>query len=278
MREDGRAEIAAWARRASAQAVLERVVAACGTEGIRVLPVKGIVTAGLLYEEPAARHIRDIDVRVAPADLGSLRRIARSRGWPYRASSPRLFEAVLVVDGWEVDVECSIGPPGLCAVTVDAAMQRAMAIATPFQHLEPELHDHALILVLNAFKDGLRVTPWALQDLLRIVRHERFDSVVLVSRARQGGVLSVLWIVADWLSRQERAEGWRDVRERVGPVPPSASVAAVYGYLQRHGWPGKPGLLAAATSNDWAVQRAAGLLLAVGGVARARMLAATGLG
>ncbi len=154
---------------------------------------------------------------------------------------------------------------------VEELIIRAHSVGEPFTHLEPELHDHALILVLNLFKDGLRYMPWSLEDLRRIVRQEQFDAEVLVSRAREGHVLSALWIVADWLSERESGDEWRLVRERVGHRPPSTRVAAVYRYVLARGWPPKPGLLTVATSNDRAMQSALGLALAVAGLARRRL-------
>ena len=266
-----RDDVAAWVRARAAQAVLQRVVNALDEANISVLPVKGVVTARLLYKDIAERPMRDIDIRVGRLDLPMALDVARARGWLLRSDSPRMHEAVFGVDGWEVDVECTLGQPGLCAVTVEQVLRRASTIADPFPHLEPELHDHALILALNAFKGGLGHTPWSLEDLRRIVRLEGFEPSVLVERAREGRVLSALWIVADWLSEREGAIEWRMVREMVGPLPPSARVAKVYGYALARGWAGKPGLLAVAMSSDHALRSAAGLALAVAGLVRRRL-------
>jgi hypothetical protein len=266
------AEVARWARRLQAESVLGQVAAALEEAGVRMLPVKGVVTGRLLYDDPADRPMEDIDVRIAPANLRAVLALARARAWRARVDSPRLHEAVIEVDGWEVDVECALGPPGLCAITVERAIERAQWIAEPFGHLEPELHDHALILVLNAFKDGLRLAPWSVEDLRRIVRHGGFAARLLVERAREGAVLSVLWIVADWLAEHGRVPEWRVVRDLVGGRPPSPRVAVVSGWVRRQGWSGKLGLIAAATASDVAWRAGSGLALAAVGVARRRLV------
>jgi len=268
--------VATWARQHVAQDVFRRFKQALDAAAVRVLPVKGIVTGRLLYDDPAERPIPDIDVRIAPRDLRTVLAIARGRGWRPRTHSPRLYEVVLEVDGWEIDVECALGPPGLCAIRVEQALARARSIDQPFPHLEPELHDHALILFLNSFKDGLRPMPWSLEDLRRIVRQSAFDASVLIERAREGRVLTALWIVADWLAENVGAVEWRAVRERIGPRPPSARVAGVYRFVEKRGWSGKLGLVATATSSDAAWRSAAGLALAALGIARSRLARAAG--
>ncbi|MGH7296820.1 MAG: nucleotidyltransferase family protein [Polyangiaceae bacterium] len=265
-----RDDVASWAKERSAQETLRHLVAVLGASGIEVLPVKGVVTGHLLYEDPAARPLRDIDVRIRPVDLHRVLDIAQARAWTPRTDSPSLQEAVLDIEGWTVDVECTLGPPGLCATTVERVISRARRVTSTFPHLEPDLHDHALILVLNAFKDGLRTTPWSLEDLRRIVRLEHFDPSVLVSRARDGRVLSALWVVADWLSEQQGEWQWRAVREQVGPRPPSRRVAIVHRQLRARGWPSKPALLVVASSSDEVARAASGLILAVAGIVKRR--------
>jgi hypothetical protein len=242
-------------------------------EDIPWLPVKGIVSAYAIYGDPAERPLADIDLRARPSDFDRIVRMARSRGWEVVTGTPRLWEAIFTVDGWQVDLECTLGPPGLCALSIDDLLGRARSSIEPFgfPHLQPELHDHALVLVLNAFKDGLHTTPWALQDLSRMVQEERFDSDLLASRARLGHVASILWIVADWLAETHGAREWGRVREAVGRRPPSSRVARSYLYARKRGWPPKVGLFIAASASDYAWRGLYGLLLAGAGIARRRI-------
>jgi hypothetical protein len=265
-----------WIWHTLAPQVLGQVARAFETAQIPVLLVKGVLTARILYDDVAARPISDIDLRVPRRFYRAAVEVARARGWTPETEAPRLWEAVLKVDGWEVDIECTVGPPGLCGLTVDDVLRRAERRVEPFgfAHWQPDLNDHALILVLNAFKDGLRVMPWALEDLLRIVRHERFDRYVLVARAREGGVASALWIVADWLAEMHGVPEWRAVRERVGARPPSERVCRTHGYVRQRGWPPKPGLLVAAGGSDSSLRCASGLALTAAGVVRRHYLRA----
>lgn len=263
-----------WVRGHAALAVLRRVVDALAAHGVQVLPVKGVVTARLLYDDVSQRALRDIDVRVTPRDLRRVVHVASELGWTVRNDSPHLHEAVLGVDGWEIDVECSLGQPGLCAITIEEVISRAEAVPHPFPHLEPELHDHALLLVLNAFKDGLRHTPWSLEDLRRIARSTSFRPDLLAARAREGGVRTAVWIVADWLADRQGAAEWSVVRDTIGPTPPSDRVLRLYRRLLRDGWPQRRGVLAVAVSNDRVPQASIGLLLVTAGLARRRLAVA----
>jgi hypothetical protein len=268
--------LATWARQQVAHDVFRRFKEALDRAGVRVLPVKGIVTGRLLYGDPAERPIPDIDVRIVPRDLPTVVAIARGHGWRPRTDSPRLHEVVVEVDGWEIDVECALGPPGLCATTIEQVLGRASVKDRPFTHFEPELHDHALLLVLNSFKDGLRPMPWSLEDLRRIVRQEAFDASLLIQRANEGAVLTALWLVADWLSDHVGALEWRAIRERIGPRPPSSRVAGVYRFVEKRGWSPKLGLVATAMSSDATWRSSVGLGLAALGIARRRFAGTKG--
>lgn len=265
-----------WVRHTLAPHVLERVSSALEAAGIPVLPVKGVVTAHLLYDDVSSRPIGDIDLRIPRRCFRRAVRVATAHAWSPHTEVPVLWTAMLKVDGWEVDIECTLGPPGLCALSVEDVLRRAHYAVEPygFPHLQPELNDHALMLVLNAFKDGLRPRPWAIEDLRRIAMHPGFDADVIVTRARAGGIVSALWIVADWLVEAHAAAEWGAVRDRIGPRPPSKRVARSYGYVQGRGWPPKPGLLATAGASDDLLGSASGLALAAVGVLRGRCVRA----
>ena len=263
-----------WMRHAAARWVLQRVAAAFEAERIAFLPVKGVLTAHLLYADTASRPLPDIDLRVRRRDFAGAVRAARACGWPVQTSAPVLWSAMCKVDGIEVDIQATIGPPGLCALQVEDVFARARECVAPFgfPHRQPAIPDHALILVLNAFKDGLRPMRWAIDDLLRIIDHPELDPNDLVSRAREGHVLSALWLVADWLARSHGGSGWRALRERVGPRPPSRRVERVYTFLLEQGFRSKPALWVTAASSDEAQRSAFGLAMAAAGVARRRAI------
>jgi hypothetical protein len=250
------------------------VSSALEAHGIPILPVKGVLTAHLLYEDVASRPISDIDLRIPPRCFRQAVRVAREQGWSLNTLCPTLWTAIMKVDGWEVDLEGALGLPGLCTLSVEDVMRRARRAVEPlgFTHLQPELHDHTLILVLNAFKDGLRPMPWAIEDLRRVAKHPTFDPGMLVERARDGRVASALWIVADWLYRDHGSTEWRTIRDRVGARPPSTRVGWAYALAQRLDWPPKAGLLATAAGSDALAGCASGVALAAAGILRGRAL------
>jgi hypothetical protein len=77
---------------------------------------------------------------------------------------------------------------------------------------EPEIHDHAVLLVVNAFKDKIAGAPrWALEDLERIVA--RIDLETFLARVGEARLLTMTWLVADWLYTHHGSEPWRGVRD-----------------------------------------------------------------
>ena len=258
-----------WLAHVKGARVFRTVATALAVRSIPVLPIKGLVTARLLYDDAALRPIRDVDIRLRGRDFGASMRVARACGWGVQ-HVVLVGQAVWEVEGMQVDVKCALGPPGLCATSVDEVMARAESRFDPFDvaHLEPELNDHALMLVLNVFKDGLRSTPWGVEDLRRIVQHERFDVETLVERAHAGCVATALWIVAGWLADTQEAPGWRLVKDRIGPRPPSERAAATYSLWRRSGIPRRVGHFVVPTVGDDPWRAAAGLALATTGLAR----------
>src|SRR5258708_348112 len=112
-------EVTTWTRQLVAVRAFRRVAEALEAAGVRVLPVKGIVTARRFYADVAMRPMSDIDLRVVPRSFGRTVRIARALGWGPKTHGPRLVEAELRVEGWAVEIECTLGPPGLCALGVE---------------------------------------------------------------------------------------------------------------------------------------------------------------
>jgi hypothetical protein len=202
--------------------------------GVReVLPVKGIVTARTLYDDPAERTLADVDVRVAgPAALERVVAFAREGGHLVIKHS-RAYENVVVdLEGVEVDVECHVGPPGVCALTVRSMLHRSTIRDDVFGFpcAIPEVHDHALLLAVNVFKDKLvGAAPWSIEDLVRIAASAGFEPAALAERARACRSVAIAWIVADWLA--ERSSGWRDVRDALGTRPPRRLYIRLYRWL-----------------------------------------------
>jgi hypothetical protein len=257
---------ATWAQHEYAAEAFRRVVEVTRAAGIDVLPVKGIVLAHTIYESVEERPMADVDFRVRRRDLKRLAPIAKSVGWPVRVMSMQVGTMDILVDRTLVEFESSIGPPGVCAIGVDDMMARATTRATlGIDHLEPEVHDHALLLCVNAFKDKLVLAmPWARDDLYRIAATPEFDAQEFLARAAEAQVGTLVWIVADWLSTGSRATVWTEVRDRLGGGRRRHYAAA---YLRLARWAPKSaamGLLARAASDSRA-QRLKAVTLGVAG-------------
>jgi len=195
---------AAWAVQMKAQAAARVVQEACEKARIQPLFVKGVVTSRLLYEDVAERPMMDVDVRVRPKDLESTLVALAPHGRLVRRI--RAYRSFIVdIGGMHIDVESHIGPPGLCDLGVDAMLARAeQSTLLGFPHLVPELHDHALLLFVNVFKDKLPLArEGPMEDVRRIVAQKSFRADILATRARETHSETLAWLVADYMHWEE---------------------------------------------------------------------------
>jgi hypothetical protein len=171
---------------------------------------------------------------VRPADLERLHRLCRAQGWPMDVGGNQWGAFQMEIASMLVEVESTVGPPGVCAVSVDEMITRASATTAGFDfpHLEPELHDHALLLCVNAFKDKIRYArPSALGDLTRIARQPGFDPRRVVELAGRARLRACVWLIADWVVTEGGSERWREVRELLGRTPPRPLYVRAYRML-----------------------------------------------
>jgi hypothetical protein len=197
--------------------VLRKVVAKLDQNGIACVPVKGILLARQLYDDPIDRPLCDVDLLIEPRDFTRAIRAAKAAGWRLHWDSKILGSVNFIVDGVAFDVACSLGPPGLCAVGVDRVMRRAKRQVAPlgFEHLQIDLHDHVLVMAIDAFKDKFGVKPWGREDLIRIAKADGFDPARVVEIAEQARLSTLLAIVADWVLDGGDSAVWSEVRERL---------------------------------------------------------------
>ncbi len=253
-----------WVRQSVAQAALAKALGVLDGAGVDALPVKGVVTTPLLWADSAERDIADVDLRVRPRDRVRALRAFEEAGFRIGHASKQWGTFDLIIGQMLVEVETSVGPPGLCGLDVDTMI----AHATRGEHgyLEPELHEHALLLCVNVFKDKLaRARGHALEDVTRIVRLEEFDDekfVRVVSAARS---TTLVWIVADFFAQQGDAR-WAEIRAALGG--PRRVYAAAYRALMRRRLRGKFLLpLVARAASDDPLQRARAVALGAVGTA-----------
>lgn len=180
------------------------------------LVVKSVALAARYGWDPAEMPIADVDVRMPREAYLRLRDrvrgtdLLRLDGWAYGF-------LVLELEGQLVDVESTFGAPFLTRLRVDDLMRRAVLAelpgAEPF--LVPETTDHALVLTLNVFKDGLaRPSLNAHRNAMRIVDEPDFDVDAFVRRARWSSLHTVASLVAHDLA--PRSPRWREIQEALG--------------------------------------------------------------
>lgn len=210
----------AWIAQTAATTQLDATLGVLETAGIPVLAVKGVVTARLLYEDPADRWLGDVDLRIRRRDFERAHCVIRGSFQLLAATSPH-ENIVFDGGGIQVDVETRIGPPGLAALTVDELLERSSWIAIGGARVRvPEVTDHALVLAVNVFKDKLAAAaPWALEDCARIVRHPDFRAADFCDRARAAAIQEVTYVVARFFEELGHAE-WAALRRALGPSAP----------------------------------------------------------
>ena len=247
-----------------AEGVLTKVLSRLTASGVVALPVKGVVTAYELYRDVTERPISDIDLRVVPQDLEQVAAVIAEAGWELLRYSKPYENIVFRVDGLCLDVEASVGPPGLCSLRVADMIARAeRGGKRGYEHLRPATLDHALLLCVNAFKDKLtRAAPWAIRDVERIVLEPDFDADRFLAHAKACDALGIVAIVAEWMATERKSDAWGEIRRRIGPSP-RPLYARLFRQLMRHNDNSLAIRLLARAGSDSRPQQARAILLAL---------------
>lgn len=212
------------------------VLGAFADAGIAAIPVKGILTARMLYASIEQRPIRDVDLRILPADLPRALDVVRRQGWELVSRMRVYGSAGFRARGFPFDLETHVGAPFMSGLTVAEMLSRATVRQDPlgFPHRHPELHDHALLLCLNVYKDHLvHAADWAVRDVERIVGHPRFNPAELARRARAAGNATMLYVLSTWLVQHRRVELWQGVLSELRLPPRPVYARAMSSLLQR---------------------------------------------
>ncbi len=238
-----------WVAWAALSASAVRALDALEQAGVPALVVKGVAlraTWGARGDQQSdARAMEDADVRIPWSDFEKALVAARAAGFGLREVSHAYRSVVLVVDERMIDVECTIGPPGLCALEVDTMLTRAERVTLPGQGESsrgvriPELHDHTLVLAVNAFKDKCSLAaPWVKSDLARIVRDARFDAQKFVARVHDAGCVMLVTCVAEWMCDVANDAVWAELHVELAAGLPPAGQAYVRAYRLARAHPG----------------------------------------
>ncbi len=211
-----------WAIHQTSLEALERALQALREVGVEPIVVKGIVLAYELYDDVALRPLSDVDLRVRPHEFMRAARALLMRGWQIDFASSQLGAVGFYVGPTLVELECTVGPPGLCGLSVArmAARSRRRTLPSGLTIREPDLVDHAVLLVVNAFKDKLVDCPtWSVDDLVAMASHPEFDLEVFLTRVREARAHALTWIVADWLARERGSVQWGAICEAMHSGP-----------------------------------------------------------
>jgi hypothetical protein len=214
--------VRAWLLQQTGLKILREVVTRCDAAAISVLPVKGVITSRMLYADVAERPMTDVDVRIRPRDFARFRRVAAHADWKCARVARSYGNLIYAFGGLSLDVEAYVGPPGLCSLGVDVMLERSerQEIVPGLRVSVPELHDHAVLLTVNAFKDKMLTAPsWAIVDLERIVLQPRFRRDLLLERVGQSQMTTMAWIVAKWMESVRKSDGWRAIRIALETMP-----------------------------------------------------------
>jgi hypothetical protein len=219
--------VANWIQHEEALGALRVALTTLEEAGVPVLVVKGMVLAYALYDDVAERPMADVDLRIRPRDFLRAVGAMERRGFPAQWTSRQLGAVAFRIGNTLVEIEMSVGPPGLCALTVAQMMARSgtRVLGGELRVREPDVHDHAVLLVVNAFKDKMVECPkHSLDDLDTIAG--RIDVPTFLERVEAARLRTVTWVAADWMARERRSDAWRDIRDRVGSRAPRALYAA----------------------------------------------------
>jgi hypothetical protein len=213
----------------------ETAISALRESGVDGMPVKGLVLAREVYD-PAERSISDVDLIIPRRSFSTALRVARAAGWQLVWDARVVGSVNFVVDDFPIDVKCTFGPAGVSAIGVPAIFRRAALSEHPlgFAHWRIERHDHALLLAMDAFKDGLGGgKPWAREDLVRIASSSEFLPESLIERAMTARLQTMLAIVAGWVLSSGPSPAWAAVQKHLASVRLRSDYLARYQRLLR---------------------------------------------
>jgi len=178
-----------------------------------------MVSAYTLYRDPEERDLHDVDVRILPRDYDRIEAMARAHGWRTRETKRAYRNYVFDVDGIDVDVECSVGPPHVCGLTIEQMLERATRSSVlGFETLVPDFTDHVVLQIVNIFKDKIVLArPAALHDLERIAAHRAFDVSALAARLRESGAATIGRIVSRYAVSTIASSRWSELLHELGP-------------------------------------------------------------
>lgn len=206
--------LAAWGKVMVCGRTLRTVVETFERAGIPALPVKGVLLVHQLYDDPSERPLSDVDLLIRPRDFLRALRAATDAGFGHYWDSKTLGSVNFVAGRVPADTACTVGPPGTCAFGVEQMLARATRSVEPlgFPHWQIEWHDHALLMLIDTFKDKLVSKPAAREDLLRLTTRGPFEPQLMTQRIVEAKLSTAAVAVLDWLLASTPSTPWSEVR------------------------------------------------------------------
>jgi hypothetical protein len=186
------------------------IVAALVEAGVRVAPIKGLAYAKTLYDNPAERPMRDIDLLVPRDRRDSARVVLAQRGFR-RAESAVLHHAEAWVRGeLALDLHWNIIAPGRSRIDLDAVWSRTSA-GWPEHAERLERVDAAVFHLVHLARNRLRLPLINVVDTARLLEHANAREVL--ARGREWGLGSAVGIALKFCTaiceaRPGRPAGW----------------------------------------------------------------------
>jgi hypothetical protein len=175
--------------------------------GIKTIWLKGLILSERLYNQFEARHCGDLDLLVAPGELGKVQDLLARLGFqPHHPESPgkefhpmaahHAVWAKHILPNWRLmlEVHDRLSGPAACQPTVVELFARSQIVSflgQPFR--VPSFEDELLILCLHAHHHNYALLR-CLMDVAEFVRrfHDKIDWPLLVGQARAARCLGRL--------------------------------------------------------------------------------------
>lgn len=198
-----------WVSQVAVAAAAKKVARILDAAAIPFVVVKGVVSAHDYYADVAERQVGDLDIRVPRAGVDAAVRALTRGGHPPVGRCFVYGTAGFDVDGVDLDLESSFGPPGLVDLSVEQVWQRRRILHVQGARLPaPDEDDHALVIAANVFKDKIdRAKAWAIRDAVIALTDRagagRADA--FVRRVRDASATTLVYVVASTLRQSNPA-------------------------------------------------------------------------
>ncbi len=176
-------------------------------QGIRLIPMKGVLFRHLLYDDPAERDLTDLDLLVHPADFERAASALQTLGYRCeRNARARLRFGAYIERAFSrpaaltVDLHAQPATGHGAAQYTQKLFTDAMAGEAPFHrpNILIPAPEHLLVMMALHLRDhGLRIESYQLNDAHRLLRRLHPDLAASASLAELAGARVALELLLD---------------------------------------------------------------------------------